>query len=371
MYLDMEQKNIILSLLVGISLVACSNTAGGNISAANPSNSAESNPVTPSPVPSPAPTTVPTTEPGKLSICSRLDFANLDWPSVVDLRERDAFALALNISGSFEGPDGWENLTNNFDGQGLSLGLLNQCLGQGSLQPLLIQMRNLYIGEMKSVLSTANFNSMLAMLNSWETTMSINDFVATEAQLRAHGFSKLDDPAMIEKEIGFNPEVHLMANLTGKNQNSVNWAVNNLYNGSSFKSDWKTQLVALSGSAGYRSIQVAAALDLHLSALELFKTYGLTQLRGYLFMFDIVVQNGGISATAKANIMAQFKANPNWNETQKLNAILTERLKYVKAAYVADVRSRKQSLINGNGTVHGTRRDYGREYCAVFAAPMP
>lgn len=362
-------------MLVGLLLVACSDGVGGSLNSAGSSNNQQSQPnPSPTPTPTPVPTPSPSPNPGdptKLSICSKLDFSNLDWPDAVDARERNAFALALNISGSFEGSDGWENLTNNFDGQGLSLGLLNQCLGQGSLQPLLIQMRNLYTNEMKSVMSQANFNSMLAMLNAWETTLTINDFTPSDASLRAHGFSKLDDPAMIEKEIGFNPEVHLMANLTSKNQNSVNWAVANLYNGSSFKSDWKKQLIALSGSPGYRSIQVAAALDLHLEAIDLFKTYGLTQLRSYLFMFDIVVQNGGISATAKANIMAQFRANPNWSETQKLNAILTERLKYVKAAYVADVRSRKQSLINGNGTVHGAHRDYGVEYCSVFAAPMP
>jgi hypothetical protein len=130
-------------------------------------------------------------------------------------------------------------------------------------------------------------------------------------------------------------------------------------------------LTALSGSAGYRSIQIAAALDLHLAALELFKTYGLTQLRGYLFMFDIVVQNGGIPAAAQTNILAQFKSHPTWNETRKLTAILTERLKYVKSAYVADVKARKLSIINGEGTVHGSHRDYGQEYCVVFDQPMP
>jgi len=97
---------------------------------------------------------------GGLSICSKLDFSNLDWPTTKSTAERDPFALALNISGSFEGSDGWENLTNNFDGQGLSLGLLNQCLGQGSLQPMLIEMQNEYSAEMKAQFTVTNFNSL-------------------------------------------------------------------------------------------------------------------------------------------------------------------------------------------------------------------
>jgi hypothetical protein len=75
-----------------------------------------------------------------LTICSDLDFQGLQWPDTVPVAMRDPFAAGLNISGSFEGPDGWANLTDNFDGQGISMGLLNQNLGQGSLQPMWIEM---------------------------------------------------------------------------------------------------------------------------------------------------------------------------------------------------------------------------------------
>lgn len=304
-----------------------------------------------------------------LAICSKLDFSDLDWPSTVSVGEREPFALALNISGSFEGTDGWANLTNNFDGQGLSMGLLNQCLGQGSLQPLLIQMRDQYVDEMRAQFSTANFNSLLGMLKKWESSIDANQF--EDLLLTDYGFSKLDDAKMIESVTGFNPDNEFHAELSTKNQNSVNWAVANLYNKSSFKTDWAKQLTQLSIAAGYRSLQVSAALKLHVSALTLFKAFDLKQLRSYLFMFDIVVQNGGIPSAAMTNIFNEFKAHPQWNEVQKLNAILTERLKYVKKEYVKDVQLRKQSIINGTGTVHGSRRDYAKEYCANLSQLMP
>ena len=88
-----------------------------------------------------------------LQICSKLDFDGLKWIEKYGDHERNAIALALNVSGSFEGADDWRNLTNNFDGQGISMGLLNQCLGQGSLQPLLISMRDRSYEPMKSFFS--------------------------------------------------------------------------------------------------------------------------------------------------------------------------------------------------------------------------
>src|ERR1035438_10073334 len=67
-----------------------------------------------------------------LSICSGLDFAPVIWPPQLPKYQVESLELVLNIAGSYEGVRGWANLTNSFDDQGLSLGLLNQNLGQGS-----------------------------------------------------------------------------------------------------------------------------------------------------------------------------------------------------------------------------------------------
>ena len=50
--------------------------------------------------------------------------------------DRHLLKLALGISAGFEG-GGFDNVAGNFDGQGVSAGILQWNLGQGTLQPLL------------------------------------------------------------------------------------------------------------------------------------------------------------------------------------------------------------------------------------------
>jgi hypothetical protein len=305
--------------------------------------------------------------PPALALCSKLDFTGLDWSSSVSVGDRTAYALALNISGTFEGNDGWQNLTNNFDGQGWSYGLLNQCLGQGSLQPMLLQMRDHYLDEMKGVLAAANLNSLLGMLNKWQShasALAVDD-------LASYGLSPLDDPEAIKEITGFEPAEQFLATLRAENQESVNWAVATLYSGSNFKAVWKNPLLALAETQGYRSIQAETGVAIHKKTMTLFKHFKLTEVRSYVFLFDIVVQNGGIAAPTQKTIDALLARSPNLSETQKLNTILAERLLLVNKKYVADVRSRKASIINGTGVVHGERRNYEKEYCADMNLPLP
>jgi hypothetical protein len=301
-----------------------------------------------------------------LSICSKLDFDGIVWSKAVNPAEYNAMALALNISGSFEGGSGWQNLTNNFDGQGFSYGLLNQCLGQGSLQPLLIEMRDRYPSSMRSELSPADLNKMLEMLSNWESygsTASVSNLSSLN-NLSDYGLSALDDPNEIQSITGINPQNDLAVELLTKNQESVNWAASTLYSGTRFKSVWSSQLESLAQTPGYRSIQVEAAVRIHQSAVALFKHFKLKEVRSYLFLFDIFVQNGGLPQTDIKELDAKFASNSISNEAEKLKAILSLRLTHVKAQFRGDVKSRKLSIINGSGRVHGIRRNYAKEFCA-------
>jgi len=310
--------------------------------------------------------TAPLPSTSKVGTCLKLDFSGLDWPSAIDPRQQEPFSLALNISGSFEGPNGWQNLTNNFDGQGMSYGLLNQNFGQGTLQPLLIQMRNRYFSQMENTVPTTQRNSLLNMLTRWEKHTNI----VNAPELFEYGLSDLDSDEDIKEEIGYDPRELFTIQLLKKNQESVNWAVENLYVGSSFKSNWRTAFRGLAQTPGYRSIQVEAATRLHQSALRLFKMFRLTEVRSYLFFFDIVVQNGGLPESDIKFLTSKF-AGAKMSETQKLNTILERRLIHVKKIYRNDVKARKQSIIRGTGTVHGSRRDYAKEFCANLTVSMP
>lgn len=304
----------------------------------------------------------PTPQPWKgLKICSELDFRGLTWSRNIEIDERDPFALALNISGSFEGHKGWANLANNFDGQGISMGLLNQNLGQGTLQPMWIEMRNGHASALQSLFSSANHKSVLTMLAKWEGTVS-----AAALDVHDYGYSELDDPNIIALELGLDPLdlQEVTTALLARNQAAVNWAKANVYTGSRFKTDWSKSLTTLANSAAYRSIQVSKAEKLHNAASEMMESLKFKQLNAYLFFFDIAVQNGGISSAARAEYRAWAAKNTKASEETRLKKLLEIRLKSVKKVYVGDVRARKTAIIAGTGTVHGEKRQFEKEFCA-------
>ena len=279
-----------------------------------------------------------------------LDFNGVTWPPELAAEDRAAIQIALNISGSYEGDDGWRNVTGNFDGQGFSLGLLNQCLGQGSLQPLLIQMRDRNPEKLKSLLASKRLDSLLGMLRKWESAPS------------AESFSK-----RLSMFDGFSEDTDLA--ISARNQESVRWAVANLYSGDSFDPAWKAELVALAASPEYVSLQIAAALGLHARALDDEARIGIRELRAYLMLFDVAVQNGGLYPDDLSDYAAYVRANPRATNTSKLKKLLELRLRHVRKKYVADVRSRKSAIIDGTGKVHGEKRNLPVEYSYKPAGP--
>lgn len=275
------------------------------------------------------------------AICSELSFRDVVFPESFSAFDSLAFALALNITGSFEGGDGWANLTNNFDGQGLSMGLLNQTLGTGSLQPLLIKMRDNHFNTMRNQFEPSRFNSILSMIDRWNTST---------LSLQSHLFSPLDEPTF-----------GVFA--SGRNKESVNWAVSNLYNGSRFKAGWREDLTKLANTPEYKSIQVGAAERLHKRARLYQERIGTVQLRSYLMMYDIVVQNGSIRTSDFNEYHEYFEDVENPTETQRLKKILELRLRHVLDRWREDVRRRKTTIIEGKGFVHGSNRKLEEEYC--------
>ncbi len=293
----------------------------------------------------------------KPSICSDLSFNQVEWPSNVSAKQLDAFALAMNITGSFEGHDGWSNIANNFDEQGLSLGLFNQNLGQGTLQPLMINYQQSTSNKMSSLFSTSQRSSITSMLNTW---LAANGGVLSKATAQT-SVQTIPDTSPLDKN--FDSQISQKAS-NAINQESVDWAVAQLYLGTEFKTEWKTALQNLSEDPKYVTLQIEAAINLHNKAMGYVTKYRFKTLYSYLFFFDIVVQNGGISSTTESQYLTWEKSNKTASEATKLLKLLEYRLLLVNSQYVADVRSRKTSIIKGTGTVHGSSRNYPVEYCS-------
>jgi len=285
------------------------------------------------------------------TVCSELNFDGVTWPGAMTADDRAAFEVALNISGSFEGSTGWVNLTNNFDGQGLSLGLLNQCLGQGSLQPMLIRLRDEHPETLKADLGPEHLKSLLDMLAKWQKEASVG--------LESAPLSTLD-----------NPDEDGGPRATAADGESVRWAVANLYDaGDKFKPSWEGELTALASSRDYVSVQIAAAARYHDRSLADEDRAGVRELRAYLFLFDVQVQNGGLYPGDFDDYAAYRRSHPKAGATALLEELLDLRLRHVKTKYKPDVRARKLAVINGAGKVHGEARNLPVQYCYDGAWP--
>lgn len=297
--------------------------------------------------------------PDDFEICSDLNFKGVSWPDELTRRERPAFGLALNITGSFEGSAGWTNIANNFDDQGMSLGLLQQNFGQGSLQPLLI---NTWIKDpinLESNFKADHLSSLLSMLRTWEGKgLTTPQYVANPKSrlwdMELSGLDEIDNAGMSTS----------FALVSPKNRTSVDWALSTIYaNSTTIKPEWKTAFQSMARTPSYISEQIDAARYLHERAQAYMVEMSFSELRSYLFFFDIAVQNGGIPSADRQEFSNWEKSHPRAREEERILQLLEIRLRRVRSQYREDVRQRKTTIILNKGVVHGRKRDLPQEYC--------
>ncbi|MBC7370564.1 MAG: hypothetical protein H7326_03310 [Bdellovibrionaceae bacterium] len=287
-----------------------------------------------------------------ITFCSPLSFDGISWNQDLNLTERRSMALALSISGAFEGSEGWSNITNNFDGMGLSAGLLNQTLGTDSLQPLLAEMEFQNERDFNASFSSVHLQSILSMLDSWKagTAWKPKSLSVMMAQVSDR------DAIISESEISeFSTTPHSA---------SVAWAKNNLYQSNgSFIPTWKTEMQNLLSKPAYISLQVDAARRYHTKAMSYLQRIGIFELRAYLVMFDIVTQNGSIKESRFIEWAQKVKSQNLTSVASKLKLLVDLRLLDANPKWQADVRARKYTLIDGIGTVHGKSLNLTKSYC--------
>jgi hypothetical protein len=183
------------------------------------------------------------------------------------------------------------------DEQGLSLGYLQWCIGQQTLQPLLNRMDRQYNADMREIFGT-NYDT-----------------------------------------------IH--SKILGTPENQLEWArsINN-------DSTWRSQLVKLSEHKDFISIEHDAETYYVKQAMIICDKYKLNTVRGFALAFDIAVQNGSISSNAVKAIDADLVQTPDMDEKTLLvviaNAVATDNSGNISE----DIRSRKMAIVNGEGIVH-------------------
>jgi hypothetical protein len=197
--------------------------------------------------------------------------------------------------------------------------------------------------------SVDHLQSLYGMLDSWRRTARGEAFGDAPKRLDWR-----DEP-LVEARDRTGPSA---------DEDSVAWAERTLYTdgGVTFDPVWKAELTALAAHPEYVSFQIDAALGYHEKAAGYESRIKVRELRAYLMLYDVVVQNGGLYPADLEDYDAYVKANPKSTSTQRLQKLLALRLRHVRPKYVADVKSRKNAIINGTGTVHGSRRNLPVEY---------
>lgn len=220
--------------------------------------------------------------------------------------------VAANITKQFE-VGASNKIAGNFDGQGLSLGWLQWCIGQGSLQPLLNRMDREYNAEMKSIFGT-NYDSLHNMI--------------------------------------------LNSNLTDQ----LNWAKNINDSNNNIMDPWYSQFVSLCNNQDFISIESDAEVYTVRQAMIICDKYNLKTVRGFALAFDIATQNGSISTAAAKIIDTAVQQNPNMTE-KNLLTVIANAVADNSPSNSDDIRSRKMAIVNGQGNVHTIMlyldRDYG------------
>jgi hypothetical protein len=245
-------------------------------------------------------------------------FADEAIPSPGILKESLAYRC-LALTGSFETnapvPDCFAGLSGDFDGQGLSFGALQWNLGQGSLQPMLQEMDRTQSKVLQSVFD------------------------------------------------GYYPV--LTAMLEAKPEEQLAWA-RSIQDASRFVIDepWRGLFKTLGRTKEFQDIQVNFTNRLYEDAKVLCKTYQVQSERAVALMFDIKVQNGGISDLVRAQIEQDYARLGSGDrsediEVKCLRIIANRRAEAANRRWIADVRTRKLTIANGAGTVHG--RHYALE----------
>jgi len=243
-------------------------------------------------------------------------------PPVSPLFNQPVAQRCLALTGAFETstgfPDCYCGLTGDFDGQGISYGVLQWNIGQGTLQPL--------------------FSDMLAghsdiMANIFHDNLdALENMLASPREAQLEWARSIQDP---NRHLVFEP--------------------------------WKGLFHTLGTTPEFQGIQMNHAERIHQNALDLCRRYAVKTERALALMFDICVQNGTISTATESIIRADFDAipagaDPMAIELARLQAIANRRAEAALPRFVEDVRARKLTIANGQGTVHNLQYNLEEQF---------
>ena len=254
------------------------------------------------------------------------EFEALTRPKPSTLSGLPGFSLAeekaLRITSSFETgrPLGFGGLTGDFDGMGLSFGLMQWNFGSGSLQPLLLEFAQRHPQRFNTIFGSDSSRFLQILHHS-------------------------------QKE-----QMRFVRSINDKRKRIVE--------------PWASRFGQLANDSLFQSIQLRHIRRSMNFAVNHARRLGLRSERGLALMFDNVTQNGpgwprvrsraALIQQRCAAIQQRMGRPPT--EREFLEIIANVIADTVNPRWSEDVRRRRMTIVRGRGRVHGENRDLGREF---------
>lgn len=246
------------------------------------------------------------------------------WTAITRMDPPHLRQRALQLTAAFEG-HGYTLAKGNFDGSGITWGIVGFTLRRGQIQTVL-----------------------------------------KEALARDRAFV----------EICFGEETpELLAILDRQIPDQIAWA--DRHSSGTFKvllaEPWRSHFRAFGESPAVQMLQLNRVYEDYFEpALETAARLGLRSELGIALCFDIHVQNGGIRPTAEQTIAA--RRTPGMTESDLRVLVATSVASLARSEVRKDVLDRKLAIARGAGTVHGTDyalRNWGLGESSASDDPIP
>ncbi len=225
------------------------------------------------------------------------------WTNLMGIQVPALPQRALQLTGAWEGT-GYGGANGNFDGQGITWGVVGFTWGNGELQSILNEIRTQYPTVFKTAFG----------------------------QLAQEMVQVLGQP--------------LPAQMTWARSISTN-------NGENIDGPWSDAFEALGADPQVQALENDHAQHYWDAGLVFAQDFGLQSENGLALCFDIAVQN----TVAQSTIDEIQQKTAGVSENGKMNIIAHVIADHANPTYYNDVLKRKMTFVTGQGSVHGDLYD--------------
>ena len=211
----------------------------------------------------------------------------------------------LQLTGDFEG-HGFQAVAGNFDGAGLTWGIIGFTLKSGEIQKILTEVRQ-------------------------------------------------NHPALVDQAFGGLKD-ELITVFEKERSEQLDWAdsISIGIHKNRIKEPWEEAFETLGTFPEVQEVQLQRVGEYWDIAVRDSERFGLETEMGIALCFDIAVQNGGIDFRNENNRIGRWiDSNPGATDRDKRVLIADVVAENGRPQYVEDVRKRKRTIATGDGDVHG------------------